>query len=55
VGEWQKKKETVGMEEENSSLSVQGLRVNLGGAAAVHCFSDCDSRELKSNLHASEV
>jgi hypothetical protein len=29
--------------------------VNLGRAAAVHHFSGCDSRELKSNLYAPAV
>jgi hypothetical protein len=35
--------------------SIQGLRVNLGRAPAVHCFSGCDSRELESNLQAPAV
>jgi hypothetical protein len=30
--------------------SIQGQRVNLGKAAAVHHFLGCDSRELESNI-----
>jgi hypothetical protein len=30
------------------------LRVNLGRAAAVHCFSGCDSGESESNLHTQQ-
>jgi hypothetical protein len=35
--------------------SIQGPRVNLGRASAVHRCSGCDSRELESNLQAPAV
>jgi hypothetical protein len=50
VGEQRKKgRDSRGGEED--SASTQGQTVNLGRAAAVHCFPGCHSGELESNLH----
>jgi hypothetical protein len=40
------------MKKERDSRPHLRSRVNLGRAAAVHCFSGCDSGELEPNLQA---
>jgi hypothetical protein len=51
----EKKREIQQGWERKTPASIEGLRVNLGRAAAAHCFSSCDNRELESNLHIPAV